>query len=172
MRIWGAVILVAILNAALISDFMTDKIRNGLILTGLFLGFVYQIALNGGWGIGIYMGGVLLSLVFMLPMFAFGAVGAGDGKLLVVVGGFLGMEMLPKCVAFTMLFGAVQAVGKMIWQRSLFQRLACLAGYVEECLRCRCLKPYGQALSEKDAVIHLSAAILFASLVCLMGGVE
>ena len=172
MRIWGAVILVAILNAALISDFMTDKIRNGLILIGLFLGFVYQITLNGGRGMGIYMGGVLLSLMFMLPLFAFGAVGAGDGKLLAVVGGFLGMEMMPKCIAFTILFGAVQAVCKMIWQRSLFRRLAHLAGYAEECLRCRCLMPYGQALCEKDAVIHMSAAILFASLICLMGGIE
>lgn len=172
MRIWGAVILVAILNAAVISDFITDKIRNGLILIGLFLGLVYQIVENGGPGIGIYTGGVLFSLVFMLPLFAFGAVGAGDGKLLAVVGGFLGMEMIPKCVVFTILFGAVQAAWKMIWQKSLARRLSCLLGYVEECLRMQRFRPYGQALYEEEAVIHLSAAILFASLICLMGGVK
>lgn len=171
MRIWGAVILTLILNAAVISDSITGKIRNHLILAGLILGLIYQFQTNGSRGLMIYAGGVLLTLAFLMPLYAWGAVGAGDGKLLAVAGGFLGIAVMPKCIALTFLFGAVQAVLKMIWQGSLFRRLAYLAGYVEGCLRERRLRPYGQALDEEEAVIHLSAAILFASLICMIGGI-
>lgn len=171
MRIWGAVVLAVILNAAVISDSMTGKIRNGLVFAGLMMGLVYQIQTKGVPGTLVFAGGVLLALAVTIPLFAFGAIGAGDGKLLAVVGGFLGAEAMPACLLLTFLLGAVQAVLKMLWQGSLFRRLAYLADYVERSLREGRIKPYGQALQEEEAVIHLSAAILFASLIYMIGGV-
>lgn len=170
MRIWGAVVLVAILNAAVISDSLTGKIRNGLIILGLLLGFSYQMQIAGIAGIGAFAGGVLLPLVFTIPLYAFGAIGAGDGKLLAVVGGFLGMKAVPACLILTFLIGAVQAVLKMLYQRNLKERLHYLADYAVWCLRERRFYPYGQTLTEENAVIHLSAAILFASLIYMMTG--
>ena len=90
--------LISLLNAAVITDFTEGKIRNPLILVGFFLGLLYQIVDAGFKGSFVFAGGVLLALVSTLPLYVFGAIGAGDGKLLAVAGGFLGMEAIPMCL--------------------------------------------------------------------------
>lgn len=171
MHIWGAVILVVVLNVAVISDSATGKIKNRLICTGLLVGLLYRIQAHGLSGFWDYAGGVLFMLLLTVPLFLFGAIGAGDAKLLAVVAGFLGTKAVPACFFLTFLLGALQAVLKMLWRKNLRKRLACLAGYVEKSLLERRLRPYGQALHEEEAVIHMSASILFASLIYMIGGI-
>ncbi len=171
MQLFGDCILISILNAAMVADMLTGKIRNGLILTGLALGLFCQLWVHGTAGIPVFAAGVFLPFVGTFPLFAFGAVGAGDVKLLAVIGGFLGMAAMPRCLFFTLVFGAVAAVLKMLFQGSLYRRFVCLASYVEQSIRGRCWMPYKASLHEEQAVIHLSAPMLFAVLTCMLGGV-
>lgn len=170
MRIWGACVLAVVLNAAMIGDMMLGKIKNGLILIGLVLGLAYQIQTLGLAGIGVFASGLLLTLAVTLPLFAFGAIGAGDGKLLAVVAGFIGGKAMPMCLFFTFLFGAVQGAVKLLLQGTLRKRLSHLIRYMKQSLQSGHWNPYGQSLQEEEAVVHLSAAILFGTLFCMLGG--
>ncbi|MCI8996979.1 MAG: hypothetical protein HFI31_14300 [Lachnospiraceae bacterium] len=167
----GACLLTAILNVAMVMDILTGKIKNVLILAGLALGLWYQFWVHGISGGLVFGGGALLPFVITFPLFAFRAVGAGDVKLLTVAGGFLGMSVIPGFLLLTLLLGGGMALLKMLFQRTLGQRFMYLAGYMEQCLRTRRLEPYGQPFGEEQAVIHLSIPILFAALICMMGGI-
>lgn len=171
MCIWGACVLAVILNAAMLSDLLTGRIKNHLILTGLVLGLLYQVLTAGTGGIFVFAGGVLLPLAVTFPLFAFRAIGAGDVKLLAVAGGFLGMETMPKCLLWSLLFGALAALLKMLSRGSFCRRFLYLAEYVGQSFREGRWKPYGQPFQEEEAVIHLSVCILFAALACVIGGV-
>jgi len=80
------------------------------------------------------------------------------------------MEAVPICLLLTFLIGGIQAVLKMLWQGNLVRRLSYLKKYMTECFLEGHMRPYGQSLKEEEAVIHLSAAILFATLIYLMIG--
>lgn len=170
LRIWGACVLAVILNAAMLSDFLTGKIKNNLIAAGFILGLAYQLQVAGIGGIRVFAGGVLLPFVLTFPLFAFGAVGAGDVKLLAVAGAFLGMEAMPECLLWSLLLGGAAAFLKMLRKKSFSSRFSYLASYVGQSLRENRWRPYGQPFQEEDAVIHLSVCILFAVLICIIGG--
>lgn len=171
MCIWGACILAVILNAAMLSDLLTGRIKNSLILSGLILGLLYQLLTAGAGGIFVFAGGMLLPFAVTFPLFAFGAIGAGDVKLLAVTGGFLGAEAMPGCLLWSLLFGAVGALLKMLFKGSLCRRFLYLAEYVGQVLGEGKWRPYGQSFREEEAVIHLSVCILFAALACMIGGI-
>ena len=170
MRIWGAIILTAILNAAVIGDSLSGKIRNWLVAVGFVCGLVYQIHTRGVAGLAVFAGGVVFTLACTVLLFAFGAIGAGDGKLLAAVGGFLGWKAMPTCLFLTFLLGSLWSLGAMIRRRNMKKRFSCLKSYVELCKEKKSWLPYGQSFKEEDAVIQLSPAILFAVLIYLIGG--
>lgn len=170
MCIWGACILAVILNAAMLCDFLTGKIQNRLIVVGLVLGLAYQLKTAGISGISVFAGGVLLPFAVTFPLYVLRAIGAGDVKLLAVAGGFLGMEVMPECLLWSLLFGGAAAFLKMLRKKNFSRRFSYLASYVGQSLSEKRWKPYGQPFQEEDAVIHLSVCILFAALVCIIGG--
>lgn len=171
MHFLGACILIAVLNVAMVMDMLTGKIRNVLILTGFVLGLFYQLWLHGIFGGLVFAGGALLPFIITFPLFAFRAVGAGDVKLLTVAEGFLGISAMPACLLLTLLLGGGMAFLKMLFQKTLVPRFLYVADYVEQCLREKRLKPYGQPFEEEQAVVHLSVPILLAALICMIGGI-
>lgn len=171
MQLLEDCILIAILNAAMVMDMLTGKIRNRLILVGFILGLLCKLQIHGASGGLAFASGVFLPFVWTFPLFAFGAVGAGDVKLLAVIGGFLGKAAMPQCLFLTLIFGAVAAILKMSFQGSLCRRMAYLSNYVGQSIRNRRFAPYGQPLQEGQAVIHMSVPILLAVLACMIGGV-
>jgi prepilin peptidase CpaA len=95
--------LVAVLGVAVISDVRSRRIPNGLILAGLFSAVLWHaISPAGVWafdpgdpgGVG-WLGALIASvglLVAFFPLYALRVMGAGDVKLLAVVGGFFGVS--------------------------------------------------------------------------------
>lgn len=84
--------LVGVMAAAAISDLRSRRIPNQLIVTGLVLGLTFQAL--AGWPAllgGLASAGAALLLGVLL--FAIGAMGAGDGKLMAVTGAFLGPQL-------------------------------------------------------------------------------
>lgn len=92
--------LLSLLAAATLADFARRRIPNLIVLAGLLLG----LALNtftpegfglfnrfapGGLGLLAGLGGVLVGGAILLPMYLLHAMGAGDVKLMAMVGGFL-----------------------------------------------------------------------------------
>lgn len=103
------VTLAVLLAGAVATDLRQGRIPNSLIVCGLLLGCAAG-AWRAGWtGLGTSGAGALAGLAILLPFFALRLVGAGDAKLLAVVGAFTGPRaLLPICL-FTFLAGGVLA---------------------------------------------------------------
>ena len=83
--------LLALLFLAAGFDIVQRKVPNILIAGGLAIAFV--LAVTSGWpGLGRMASGSIAALVILLPVYANGMMGAGDVKLISMVGGFLGLH--------------------------------------------------------------------------------
>lgn len=114
--------LMSILVLAAGVDLATRRIPNRLVAAGLLLG----LACNGVGGIGIplALAGAAAGLACLLPLYGIGAMGAGDVKLMAVVGTFVGPWQILGAVLLTMLAGGVLSLSAALAATSLRQVLA------------------------------------------------
>lgn len=105
-----------LLVVATFTDFRSRRIPNWLILTGLFLGFTFNILSSGIPGVINSFAGAVVGITIFIPIYAVGKMGAGDVKLLAMVGAFLGPMSVLWAVLFSLLAGGVLAVGWMIYK--------------------------------------------------------
>jgi len=120
-------ILVGILSVAVVFDLRWRRIPNALILGGLLLGLACGNAfggLDGALDSGL---GALLGLALFFPFFLLRWLGAGDVKLLAVVGAFVGFEGVPAVALFTVLTGVALALAA-----NAMVRLGWLSGTMAE----------------------------------------
>lgn len=94
----------------------------GLLLNAVMpegLGFISQ--LPGGLGFMSAVGGLALGLAALLPMYLLRAMGAGDVKLMAMVGAFLGPDDVIGAILATFLAGGVLSVG-YAWKNGVLRR--------------------------------------------------
>ncbi|QLC72160.1 prepilin peptidase [Pseudomonas sp. LPB0260] len=84
-----AILLIGLLSIAVASDLRRHRIPNLLVLSGLVTGLVGQFLWGGGGALGDGVLGMLVGLGMFLPLYALGAMAAGDVKLMAMVGAFL-----------------------------------------------------------------------------------
>ena len=89
---WRTGILMLLLTVAAISDYRVHRIPNWLVLSGAVFGVIYNTALAPSPYANILfpLAGLGLGLLLFLPLYLIRAMGAGDVKLLAMVGAFLG----------------------------------------------------------------------------------
>lgn len=105
MEFWIAISTVSFLVIAALWDYLFHRIPNKLLLVGIVLSGGLQVF--GGWpGLSSWVLGFLLGMACLLPFYAFGGMSAGDVKLMAVVGGFVGAEVLWVAV-YSLLAGGV-----------------------------------------------------------------
>ncbi len=123
------VLLAGLLAWAVASDVRSRRIPNKLVLLGLVSGLALQATVTPGAGLfsepfgalGMLKAGagMLLGLLLLLPMYALGAMGAGDVKLMAMLGAFLGpLDILGAGLA-SVLAGGVLALLVALFQGSL-----------------------------------------------------
>ena len=115
------VVLFALLIVASVSDCRTYRIPNWLTMTGAAIGIIYNsvapLMLHNSflWALS----GLALGFLITLPLYALRAMGAGDVKLIAMVGAFLGAPDIFYAVLCTLIVGGVAALGFAFSQRSL-----------------------------------------------------
>lgn len=128
-----AFLLCTLLALAVWHDVLTRRIPNSLVLSGMLMGLALNATLPSGAGFFFEPGGAIgfllalegaaLGLAMLLPLYAFGAMGAGDVKLMAMVGAFLGPESIFGTALLSLLAGGVLALAVSIWTGTLLNVL-------------------------------------------------
>ena len=111
-----------LLATATLEDVKRHRIPNSIAFSGAGLGILFNAVLPEGFGfvnpmlpggLGFLGGleGLALGLALLLPIYLLRAMGAGDVKLMAMVGAFLGPEDILGAVLVTFLAGGVLSIG-------------------------------------------------------------
>lgn len=121
--IWTDYLLITISLVCLITDLRTRKILNIITFPGILAGIILNIFLSG-WitgGIFALKGLVLGILIFWIP-FAMGGLGAGDLKLLGVIGAFKGLNFTLYAGLYTAIAGGFISIIIIIFDKAKRQK--------------------------------------------------
>jgi prepilin peptidase CpaA len=133
MGLLALMVLTVLLLLAMREDVRSHRIPNKLVLVGVVLGLGLNGLLPGGLGFnsevpgGIgwlsALKGLALGVAVLLPIYLLRAMGAGDVKLMGMVGAFLGAGDLIGAVIATFIAGGVMALVVALWSRQLMNML-------------------------------------------------
>ena len=119
-------VLLLLLAAAAVSDYRTFKIPNLLTGGGILFALVYNTmvrpAMHTDWTWA--PAGMLVGFGAMLPMYALRIMGAGDVKLMAMVGAFLGPAATVTALLFCVVTAGVAALAWAVSHRLLRPMLA------------------------------------------------
>lgn len=101
--------LLALLAVAVWFDLRTRRIPNRLVLAGLVTGLLLQ-ALHGLEGLQAWSLGMLVGFGLLVPLYVVRAMGAGDVKLMAMIGSFVGPLAAVDVVILTLFAGGLLAI--------------------------------------------------------------
>lgn len=109
---WRTGILMLLLAAAAVSDYRIHRIPNWLVMSGALFGVIYNTVLAPYPHATILfpLAGLGLGLLLFLPLYLVRAMGAGDVKLLAMVGAFLGPGDTFLAALASMIVGGVLSI--------------------------------------------------------------
>ena len=120
---WTPAVIVLIVFAVLLVSSVTDiawhRIPNLLLIPALLAALMLRFAVNGLDGLVSALGGLAVGTAFLLPLYVLGGMGAGDAKLLGVIGAYLGPWPTLIAGMFTLIAGAVLGLLFILGQRML-----------------------------------------------------
>ncbi|RXJ01903.1 hypothetical protein DS745_08695 [Anaerobacillus alkaliphilus] len=108
--LWINLLLLVLLLICLITDLKSRKIYNKVLFPTLAFAFVANITISGWSGLGSVLVGFLVGLAILLIPFLLGGMGAGDVKLLAVIGALKGSEFVFTTALYMALVGGVIAL--------------------------------------------------------------
>ena len=150
-----------IASAAAFADLRTGKIPNLLLSAGLAASLILQLTEHAFYGIPVLLSGALVPLAALYPAYKLGMTGAGDVKLLAVLGSFLSAKGSLRLLFASFLFGALIAVFRMGISGSFAERFGTFTSYVRETVRRRQFISY-RPLAGRGAAVHFSVPVLAA----------
>jgi len=114
-------VLLSLLLAAVTTDLRSRRIPNALTLTGTLLALVAHasslaadlppLAGSPWWA---PLAGLSLGLILLMPLYLLRAMGAGDVKLLAMVGAFVGVPTVLTATLYTLLAGGLLSLALML----------------------------------------------------------
>lgn len=114
-------VLLSLLAVAAVIDYRTYRIPNWLTVGGIVFALACGTALATPAYSGLLtgLGGLAVAMLILLPMYAIRVLGAGDVKLMGMVGAFLGTPDTLRALLFVVVAGGVAAVGFAVRRRAL-----------------------------------------------------
>ena len=159
--------LLMILFAAAWTDLCTEKISNRLIFFGIGIGLFFQLKEHGAVGILYFFIYISIPVIVFYLLFLMHALGAGDVKLFSVIGVFLNMSGLCRCVFLAFLFGAGISLFRMVKEKSLRQRMKSLMDYAKRTVHTGQVTSYRSSRNAADTICF-SVPILMGYLCYLL----
>ncbi len=141
-------VLLALLVAAAVSDWRRYRIPNPLTFGGAMFALLYPMLIGRPPMAALlaWLGGMLTGLLLMLPLHLMRVMGAGDVKLMAMVGAFLGVPATLYAVLFTFVVGGIAALAVALRRRQLASLLTNVrsAVYAMALTRMAGLRPDGR----------------------------
>jgi len=116
-------LLLALLLAAVTTDLRSRRIPNTLVLAGIALALMaHGLALSGmgqplaGASWWAPLAGLATGLAALMPLYLLRALGAGDVKLMAMVGAFVGAPTVLTATLYTLLAGGLLSLAMMFGQ--------------------------------------------------------
>lgn len=118
-------LLFALVVIAAVSDYRTYRIPNWLTFGGTALALAYAAAVpfNPGQGFLWAAAGMAIGLFVMLPFYLLRAMGAGDVKLMAMIGAFVGGDHIIPIILLSFIVGGTMAIGFAVYKRVLWRTL-------------------------------------------------
>ena len=107
---------------------------------------------------------------FLLPVFAFRALGAADIKLFLVFAMMDGFQDAVIVICGSVVIGAVAALIKMIYCKNFKKRFSYLFSYLQESLWQGHFTPYHKSGYSSDSIIHFTIPIFLSTIIYVTGG--
>lgn len=136
------------------TDLKWNRVPNEALVLLVLVG-----ALERGTG---FLTAALPFLLFGMCLFRFRAMGAGDGKLMAVIGGYLGIQGGFYAVALGFLVGVVWSLWRFRRPGLAAERFCYLRGYVRAVVQGRRLRPY-DSLECAKVPHHIPFAVCLAA---------
>ncbi len=109
------VIFVIFLIAAVSCDVSDHRIPNMITLFAAAVGVSSHLYLGGLQGASLSLGGFALGMIFLLPFYLLGGMGAGDVKMMGAIGAFVGPHAALLAVGVALICGAAGGVGLLLF---------------------------------------------------------
>ncbi|MFO1200623.1 MAG: prepilin peptidase [Burkholderiaceae bacterium] len=103
-------LLTALIAAAVFFDLRSYRIPNGLVAAGLVAGLGTATISGGLSGAVAAIAGAFVGLALFLPFYALRWLGAGDAKLLAMIGSFVGPASVCWVALYTLMAGGLLGV--------------------------------------------------------------
>ena len=116
-------VLIPLAASVIYHDVRFRRIPNVLVLMALIAGLVINSAFGGFRGLGNSALGFAVAFIPMLLLHVFGAMGAGDVKLMGAVGSILGVALMPVTLILVVMAGGVLAIYTMLRAGTVFSTL-------------------------------------------------
>ena len=167
------VVLILLLSTAVIFDFIDEKIPNALIVIGTLCGLYYRLGILRETSVGRLLLDYTFPLLLFFLFFAVKAMGAGDIKLLMVCGLFLGTAKNLWCIGLAVAIAAMVGIVRLLIHKRLRLRVVSLFRYftklIEElCAGNREMNPYiVKEQLDAAAKIHMAMPIFLGAVVTI-----
>ena len=115
----STLLLLGLLAGAALIDIQRHRVPNLISLGGLVLGLGLNIGFlgMGTQGLLAAFGGVLIGLLIFLPFYATGGMGAGDVKLIAMVGAYLDPLHALLAAGLSLAAGSLMGLGILLMRR-------------------------------------------------------
>jgi prepilin peptidase CpaA len=159
-------LLVILLVAALYTDLKYGKIFNKLTLPCMVLGIIINTCQTGSSGFLQSAGGTFLVLSLFLLFAKVGGMGGGDIKLLMAIGGIMGIGFVARAMLLSAVVGGVLALVIIARRRVLLSSVRSLKNKMIASVMFKAPLDFSQG--SEDMKFRYSPAIVLGTLLTLL----
>lgn len=120
---WGNILLIILLLICVITDLRERKIYNKVLLPFLILAFGLHLFTDGWSGLTASAVGLLVGLAILIIPYFMGGMGAGDVKLLAVIGAIKGISFVLMTSLYMALVGGIIALFIFLFRKGVGSRI-------------------------------------------------
>lgn len=160
--------LLILMAVAVYDDFSTGHIPNYLILSGSSVGIGIHVIKSGPGGVAYSLTGFILPFVLLFLLHILKMTGAGDVKLLMMAGTYIGASRILIAIVAAFVTAAAVSLILMIKYGIFFERLRYFTQYIYHIGTTRKIFPYYDFKQKKKGeTLHFSLYIFLGVLFSL-----